>query len=111
MPDSLPPASTAYLVFFLASLGLLFLIFCVRTPELWRSWRRFSKQMGARRTRNERMLADVEKLMADARRLEGTYCFESIEPHSSPSRPASRERVSSPPTSPSSSSLSQVAVR
>lgn len=84
MTDSLPPVSAAYAVFFLASLGVLFLILCVKTPEMWRSWRRFFRQMMARKTRKERMLADLEKLMAEARRLEGIYCFESVEPHRSP---------------------------
>lgn len=86
MTDSLPPVSAAYAVFFLASLGVLFLIFCVKTPAMWRSWNRFFRQMMARRTRKERMLADLEKLMAEARRLEGIYCFESVEPHVSPAQ-------------------------
>jgi len=82
----MPPVSTVYVAFFLASLFVLFLIVCVKTPEMWRSWRRFLRQMVARRTREERMLADLAKLMAEARRLEGIYCFESFEPHSSPAR-------------------------
>jgi hypothetical protein len=73
------PVSDLYVAFFLVSLFVLFLIFCVKAPELWRSCRLFSRQMVARRTREERMLADLEKLMAEARRLEGIYCFESIE--------------------------------
>ncbi len=84
MTDPLPSVSAAYAVFFLASLGVLFLILCVKTPEMWRSWRRFFRQMVARRTRKARMLADAEKLMAEARRLEGVYCFERVEPHASP---------------------------
>ncbi len=82
----MPPVSTVYALFFLASLFVLFLVVCVKMPEFWRSWRRFLKQLIARRTREERMLADLEKLMAEARRLEGIYCFERIEAHPSPVR-------------------------
>lgn len=80
------PVSTVYALFFGAAVFVLFLIFCAKTPELWRSWRRFAKQMVARRTREERMLADLEKLMAEARRLEGIYCFERIETHHAPAK-------------------------
>lgn len=89
----MPPVSTLYVGFFLTSLLVLFLIFCVKTPELWRSARRFLRQMKARRTRQDRMLADLAKLEAEALRLEGIYCFESVEPHVSPScRESARER-------------------
>jgi hypothetical protein len=80
------PVSTVYALFFGAAVFVLFLIFCAKMPELWRSWRRFARQMVARRTREERMLADLEKLMAEARRLEGIYCFERFEPHHAPSK-------------------------
>lgn len=73
-----------YAAFFLASLSVLFLILCVKMPELWRSCRRFFRQLAARRTRKGRMLADLERLMTEARRLEGLYCFESVEAHASP---------------------------
>lgn len=82
----MPPVSTVYAGFFLVSLALLFLIFCVNLPEMWRSWRLFFRQMAARKTREERMLADLEKLMAEAERLEGIYCFEPVEMHHAPSR-------------------------
>jgi hypothetical protein len=82
----MPPVSTVYAGFFVVSLALLFLIFCVKLPELWRGWRLFSRQMAARKTREERMLADLEKLMAEAERLEGIYCFERVESHHAPSR-------------------------
>lgn len=82
----MPPVSTLYVGFFLVSLFVLFLVFCVKTPEMWRSVRRFLRQMKARRTRQERMLADLAKLEAEALRLEGIYCFERVEPHRSPRR-------------------------
>ena len=98
------PVANVYLLFFAVSLTLLFLIFCVRLPEFWRSASRFFRQMAARRTRHERMLADLEKLMAEARRLEGVYCFESVEPHRTPRQPMAEEIVNSPGSSRSSSS-------
>lgn len=82
----MPPVSTVYAGFFLICLALLFLIFCVKLPELWRGWRLFFRQMAARRTREERMLADLGKLMAEAERLEGIYCFEASESHHAPAR-------------------------
>jgi hypothetical protein len=85
----MPPVSTVYAGFFLVSLALLFLIFCVKLPEMWRSWRLFFRQMSARKTREERMLADLEKLMAEAERLEGIYCFEETESHHAPARTTS----------------------
>jgi hypothetical protein len=81
---SLPPVSTVYLAFFSASLFVLFLIACVKLPEAVRGTRRFLRQMGARKTRSARMLADLEKLIADSRELEGVYRFDSVEPHASP---------------------------
>jgi hypothetical protein len=83
---SLPPVSTVYLAFFSASLFVLFLIACVKTPEAIRGMRRFLRQMGARKTRSERMLADLEKLISDSRQLEGVYRFETVEPHLSPNQ-------------------------
>jgi len=53
------PVSTVYALFFGSAVLVLLLIFCVRMPELWRKGRRFAKQMIARRTRQERMLADL----------------------------------------------------
>ncbi len=94
MSDPLPNVSTAYAVIFAASLGVLFLILCVKTPEMWRSGRRFLRQSIARHTRKDRMLADPELLQIGARRIEGTYCFESVEAHHSPAhwyRPSTRE--------------------
>jgi hypothetical protein len=82
----MPPVSTVYAGFFLISLALLFIIFCVKLPELWRAWRLFFRQMAARKTREERMLADLGRLMAEADRLEGIYCFERIESHHAPAR-------------------------
>lgn len=96
------PVAKVYLLFFAVSLSLLFLIFCVKLPEIWRSSSRFFRQMAARRTRHERMLADLEKLMSEARRLEGIYCFEAVEPHLTPRQPAA-ETSSSPVSSNSSS--------
>lgn len=81
---SLPPVSTVYLAFFSASLFVLFLIACVKMPEAIRGMRRFLRQMVARKTRSERMLADLEKLISDSRQLEGVYRFETVEPHVSP---------------------------
>jgi hypothetical protein len=81
------PVSTVYAGFFLFSLFVLFLIACVKTPEMLRSWRRFYRQTVARRRRKDRMLADLERLMTEARRLEGIYSFEQVEPHTTPSRP------------------------
>lgn len=81
---SLPPVSTVYLAFFSASLVVLFLIACVKMPEAIRGMRRFLRQMVARKTRSERMLADLEKLISDSRQLEGVYRFENVEPHVSP---------------------------
>ena len=86
MPTSMLPVSTVFLAFFCASFFVLFLIACVTAPEWVRSIRRFRGQMGARKTRSERMLADPEQLKTDARKLEGVYRFDSIEPHSSPSQ-------------------------
>ncbi len=80
------PVSTVYALFFGSAVLVLLLIFCVRMPELWRKGRRFAKQMIARRTRQERMLADLERLMEEARRLEGVYCFERIELHHAPAK-------------------------
>lgn len=80
----MPAVSSVYASFLFVSLLVLFLVFCVKTPELWRSGLRFWRQLVARRTRNERMLADLERLMAEARRLEGIYCFDGVEPHVSP---------------------------
>jgi hypothetical protein len=96
----MPPVSTVYAGFFVVSLALLFLIFCVRLPEMWRSWRLFFRQMAARKTREERMLADLEKLMAEAERLEGIYCFENTEAHHAPAREAvgAQEEMMSPAT-------------
>ena len=82
MTSPMPPVSTVFFAFFCASLFVLFLIACVKTPEWVRSIRRFRGQMGARKTRGERMLADLEQLTTEARKLEGVYRFESIEPHS-----------------------------
>lgn len=78
--------STIYATFFLVCFFVLFLILCVKLPEMWRCFRRFCRHTAARRTRKERMLADLERLMAEARRLEGIYCFETVEPHPSPGR-------------------------
>jgi hypothetical protein len=84
--NSLPPVSIVYLAFFSASLFVLFLIACVKMPEAVRGMQRFLRQMGARKTRGERMLADLEKLIADSRQLEGVYRFDTVEPHISPSQ-------------------------
>jgi hypothetical protein len=92
---SLPPVSTVYLAFFSASLFVLFLIACVKMPEAIRGVRRFLRQMGARKTRSERMLADLEKLISDSRQLEGVYRFETVEPHVSPGQ-AEAARASMP---------------
>lgn len=81
---SLPPVSTVYLAFFGVSLVVLLLIACVKLPEALRGLRRFVLQLLARKKRNERMLADLEQLIADARQLEGTYRFDAVESHSSP---------------------------
>ena len=86
MTSPMPPVSTVFFAFFCASLFVLFLIACVKAPEWVRSIRRFQGQMGARKTRGERMLADLEQLKADARKLEGVYRFDAMEPHSSPSQ-------------------------
>ena len=88
MSTSMPPVSTVFLAFFCASLFVLFLIACVKLPDWVRSIRRFQVQMGARKTRGERMLADLEQLKREARKLEGVYHFDAIEPHSSPSQAA-----------------------
>jgi hypothetical protein len=94
------PVSTVYALFFGAAVFVLFLIFCAKMPELWRSWRRFARQMVARRTREERMLADLEKLMAEARRLEGIYCFERFETHHAPVKSArARQSLEAAPES------------
>ncbi len=79
--------SVTYLWFFIASFLVLFLIGCVKAPECIRYWERFFRQMKARKTRGQRMLADLEKLKSDARKLEGIYRFEGIEPHHSPAHP------------------------
>lgn len=73
----MPSVTTFFLTFLAASLSVLLLVICIKAPELWRSYRRFSRQMQARKTRGERMLADLEKLKADARKLEGVYRFDS----------------------------------
>lgn len=85
MENSLPSASAAYVLFFLVSVGLLILILCARIPDLWRSALRLGRQMIARRTRRERMLADPESLEARGRKIEGLYRFEAVEAHASPS--------------------------
>ncbi len=116
----MPSFSTAFLGFTLVSAAFLLLIVAVKIPEMWRSCHRFLRQMAARRTREARMLADLEKLMAEARRLEGIYCFERIEddvddedsvfadlePHHVRSKPVERSSARS-----SQSSLSSVAAR
>jgi len=73
----MPPVSTFFVAFLAASVFVLFLIICVKAPEFLNSLRRFSRQMQARKTRGERMLADLEKLKADARKLEGVYHFDN----------------------------------
>ncbi|HRQ91180.1 MAG TPA: hypothetical protein PLA50_20490 [Bacteroidia bacterium] len=80
----MPSFSTAFLLFFSVSMIVLLMILCLKTPDMWISGRRFVRQMIARRSRKGRMLADLEKLMAEARRLEGIYCFEAVESHHSP---------------------------
>jgi|GEM_PF-864001 hypothetical protein len=93
--DSLPPVSSVYLAFFSAALVVLLLIAGVKLPETFCGVRRFLRQMGARKTRSERMLADLEKLISDARRLEGVYRFDSIEPHVSPGQAEAEAAVAS----------------
>jgi hypothetical protein len=95
---SLPPVSTVNLAFFSASLVVLFLIACVKMPEAIRGMRRFLRQMGARKTRGERMLADLEKLIADSRQLEGVYRFENVEPHRSPRQADAAAAIASMPS-------------
>jgi Sec-independent protein translocase protein TatA len=92
---TLPPASTAYFLFFCVCVGLLLLIAAVKAPEVIRSILRFMRQMRARKTRGERMLADLEKLKRDSRDLEGVYCFEAIQPHFSPDHTESATSVAS----------------
>lgn len=75
----MPPVATFFVAFLAASLFVLFLIICVKAPESWRSCQRFLRQLEARKTRGERMLADLEKLKADARKLEGVYCFDNAD--------------------------------
>lgn len=79
----MPSISTFFVAFLAVSLFMLFLIIGVKTPELWRSFRRFSRQMQARRTRGAKMLADLDQLKADARKLEGVYRFDNPEHKSS----------------------------
>ncbi len=83
---SLPPVSAVYFAFFGVSLVVLLLIACVKVPEAVRGLKRFTLQMLARRTRRERMLADLEKLIAEARQLEGIYRFDPVESPGSPSQ-------------------------
>lgn len=85
----MPPISTAFISFFLASLCVLFLIFCVKLPDLVRWSMRLIRQLSARRSRKDKILSDMEELMRDSRRLEGIYCFDNVEPHSTPTPPAS----------------------
>lgn len=118
----MPSFSTAFLGFTLVSTAFLLLIVAVKLPEMWRNCHRFIRQMAARRTREGRMLADLEKLMAEARRLEGIYCFESVideededsvfadlEPHHCRSKPSASAPARSSQLS--QSSLSSVAAR
>lgn len=119
---TMPSFSTAFLGFTLVSAGFLLLIVAVKVPAMLRSGRRFFRQMAARRTREARMLADLEKLMAEARRLEGIYCFEGpegddedavfadLEPHHRVSRPAAWKSAGSS-QSPQSSLSSVAAAR
>lgn len=112
----MPSFSTAFLGFTLISAAFLLLIVAVKVPAMFRTCRRFFRQIAARRTREARMLADLEKLMAEARRLEGIYCFEGpecddedavfadLEPHHRVSKPAAWKSAGS-----SQSSLSSVA--
>lgn len=92
---SLPPVSIVYLAFFSAALFVLFLIACVKLPEAVRGTRRFLRQMGARKTRSERMLGDLEKLISDSRRLEGVYRFDAVEAHVSPGQADAAAAVAS----------------
>ncbi|NLT70897.1 MAG: hypothetical protein GXX91_09405 [Verrucomicrobiaceae bacterium] len=85
---SLPPISVVYLAFFGVSLVVLLLIACVKLPEAVRGLKRFTLQTLARRTRRDRMLADLEQLIADARQLEGVYRFDTVE---SPGTPCQAE--------------------
>lgn len=94
---TMPSVSTAYLLFFCVCIGLLLLIGAVKLPEVARSSFRFFRQMRARKTRGERMLADLEKLTRDSRSLEGVYSFESVPPHLSPDHTESI--ISSAPSS------------
>lgn len=70
------PAPRAFALFFGASFALLGSIALIglvgRLPHL----RRLVRHMRARRTRGERMLADLDKLRSDALELEGCYYFE-----------------------------------
>lgn len=79
-----PSVSAVCLAFVGVSFVVLFLITCLKLPEAVRGIRRLALQMLARKTRNERMLADLEKLIYDARQLEGVYRFDTVEPHASP---------------------------
>ena len=91
----MPSIATFFLIFLVASLSVLLLVICIKAPELWRSYHRFTRQLEARRTRGSRMLADLEKLKVDARKLEGIYRFES--PDHNASSYGSAERVASAP--------------
>ena len=44
------------------------------------------------------MLADLEKLIADSRQLEGVYRFENVEPHRSPRQADAAAAIASMPS-------------
>lgn len=91
----MPSVTTFFLSFLLASLFVLVLVIGIKAPELLRSYRRFLLQMEARKTRGARMLADLDKLKADARKLEGVYRFESPD-HQAPDYGSAERAVSAP---------------
>jgi hypothetical protein len=71
-----PSAAKCFGIFFSFSFAILGIILVIGLVGRLAHFRRCVRQLLARRTRNERMLADRKKLRADALKLEGIYYFE-----------------------------------
>lgn len=71
-----PSVAKCFGIFFSFSFAILGVILLIGFIGKFSHIRRCIRQTLARRTRNERMLADRRKLRADALKLEGVYYFE-----------------------------------
>ena len=70
------PIAQYFLIFFMVSVALLFLIMIAGLPTLFRAVRREVILAVLRGRRSGRMLADGDQLDRNARELEGVYDFE-----------------------------------